>query len=542
MNVLRKFFKYYLALLFLTFIFYICNFYNYTPEAHNSNNINVEELFNSGYQSIDYIFTSKEVNNANITDTTISIRSENFDDDFFDNVVNLKSINGYTVNYYDGALVIEGLIPDFLYDSLLIEAELNNGYNYIFQIKNFKTYKAQNTIDQFIIKTLQYTLKRSILPMDFYLWQHKILNKEITPVEFIVRILQDPRLIRDFTSVEKIIDKMYSSIFLNRISQEELSFYISKFNEFKYNYYMSNYEVFKLIFEDMIKCEEFENRIKNLNLHEINGPVTTRYSEVYSSFNKDYTLNYDNNGMLYVMDYNELNKSEVNETTAKIFLNDGFKNKLNSWNVKEISIPNASVKFQDGKIVIEGLEPNTVYKNFIIKYINQGLEKKIFVERIKTTTVNNDTFSISNEIDLKYNFVDDFNISTDEFIKEFYKEFYKIDMYDMNNYCFKILFVSGVNGFVKLMNLVEKFDFGIKEEILVSEIYNTLFNRMPNEFTLNYWVKNFQQLKKDYGYCNSVKSITSEMIESDEFKIILNNCILRNLIILNNRPKRLHNM
>lgn len=541
MNILKNFLSYCICL-FLVVFFYICNFDNYTPKANKVDTPNIEELIVNGYEYIDYVFTSKEVNDSNITDRSISIRSENFGNEFFDNVINLKSMNGYSVNYYDGVLTVEGLIPDFLYDSLFIEADLNNGDNYIFQIKNFKTHKAQNPIDRFIIQTLQHTLKRSISPLDFYLWQHKILNKEVTPVEFIIRIIQDPRLIQELTSPEKFINKIYNSIFLDKISEEELSFYMTKFNEFKENYFMSNYEAYNMILEHMIKSEEFVNRIKELNLQEIESPLTTRYAEVYSDFNKDGKLNFNSTGKFYVMDYNELNRTEVSETTAKIFLNEGFKNKLNYYNVVNVDIPDASVKFYDGKILIEGLEPNTEYRNFTITYLDYGVEKKIFVEKIKTIGFNYDIFPNPQKIDLKYDFLDDFKVSSDDFIKEFYSEFYKINIDENYNDHFKVLFVTGIDKFVKLMNLMNEYDFGFEDEVLISKIYDILFNRLPNQFVLNYWIKNFQQLKIEYGYVNSVKTIVNEMIESYEFKSEFNNAILRNFIILNNRSKKLHNV
>ena len=67
------------------------------------------------------------------------------------------------------------------------------------------------------------------------------------------------------------------------------------------------------------------------------------------------------------------------------FLNEGFSDVLNSNSKIFVDIENATVKCKNGKIVIEGLQPDTVYKNFKIDYTNRGYEKTIFVERIKTT-------------------------------------------------------------------------------------------------------------------------------------------------------------
>ena len=95
------------------------------------------------------------------------------------------------MNYENGELTVSGLIPDFIYNSLYIEAESFNNENYVLEIKNFKTAKSQDLIKQFVTQTLQYTrIKKSILPIDFYMWEHKILTKEVTPEEFILRVLR----------------------------------------------------------------------------------------------------------------------------------------------------------------------------------------------------------------------------------------------------------------------------------------------------------------------------------------------------------------
>src|SRR5699024_4882992 len=109
---------------------------------------------------------------------------------------------------------------------------------------------------------------------------------------------------------------------------------------------------------------------------------------------------------LYVMDYNELNRTKMNETGAVLFLNEGFRDVLNSKSKIFVDIENATVKYKDGKIIIEGLQPNTVYRNFKIVYTNRGLEKIIFVERIKTTRTKEQKLLKSNKVDRKFNVLD----------------------------------------------------------------------------------------------------------------------------------------
>lgn len=521
---------------FVVILFYICtfDFNNFVQKTSAFESSGVESLLKND-EYVDYVFTAKEINSANITDTSITIKSEYFDSEFLENAVSFNSLSGYTITYENGELKIFGLIPDFLYDSLFVNAMSSDGEKYVLQIKNFKTLKPQNQVDQFIIQTLQHSLKKFIRPIDFYLWQHKILKKEVTPEEFVYKIIQHPKFAsEEFVSSEEFIDKMYYAVFLNKAPKEKLASYVSKFHDYKQRFYIRDYDAYRIILGEMLKAEEFKYRIDDLNLEESSVPTFTRYEEVYSDFKKDKKQNVNFKDRFYVMDYDELNMTEVSQTSAKIFLNEGFNDKLNFKNVLRVDIPNAFVDFVDGKIFIGGLEPNTVYENFTITYLCDGIEKKIFVKSLKTMRESNDKSFEENRFDVKYNFLEDFEISCDEFVREFYKDLGE----DCVDY-FKMLFVTNVEKFKNFLIAIDKFDFGINDEILIVKIYDIVFNRVPDEYGLNYWLNKFRDYQKGNTRFGTIQIVINEMMQSDEFKTIFNDAILKKFEILNNKPKRL---
>lgn len=529
---------FYFVFLFILCSFYICN--GFYVNAQVTQEINIGYFKNKENEYVDYLFTTKEVSSSKITDSSITITSENFDKDFLENAEILKNAFGYGVNYENGELTVSGLIPDFLYNSLYIEAESFDNEKYILQIKNFKTAKSQDLIKQFVTKTLQYTIKKSILPIDFYMWEHKILTKEVTPEEFIFRVLQHPKILYDTDTPEKFIEKAYSAIFLDNISKDELIKWLNKFNEYKQKYFIKDEEVYNLIIEEMIQSEDFKNRIELLNIDELEIPLSTRYSTFYENIKFDYKIDNEIKN-LYVMDYNELNRTKMNETSAILFLNEGFSDVPDSDSKIFVDIENAIAKYKNGKIVIEGLHPNTVYKNFKIVYTNKGCEKTIFVERVKTTKTKEQKLLKSNKVDRKFNVLDNFGYSIDDFLKIFYEKKYGLEIKEDELDCLKLLFVVDRIKLEKFLNLVCKSDFNIDNKILISKLYDVIFNRVPDIEGLKYWLEKFEIYKGFMVNSNEIlKKIILNMMDSNEFKDRFNDAVLKNIIEFNNRDKKLH--
>ena len=241
------------------------------------------------------------------------------------------------------------------------------------------------------------------------------------------------------------------------------------------------------------------------------------------------------------MDYNELNRTKMNETGAVLFLNEGFRDVLNSNSKIFVDIENATAKYKNGKIIIEGLAPNTVYRNFKIVYTNRGLEKIIFVQWIKTTRTKEQKLLKSNKVDRKFNVLDNFGYSIDDFLKIFYEKKYGLEIKEDELDCLKLLFVVDRVKLEKFLNLVYNSDFNIDNKILISKLYDVIFNRAADIEGLKYWVEKFEIYE---GFMSNsyeiVKKIILEMMDSDEFKNRFNDAVLKNIIEFNNRDKKLH--
>lgn len=523
--------------------FFIGCLYRSEPLVNAKININdIEILHNNQNNESDYVFTTREINSAKITDTSINIYSDNLNKEFLENAKSITSNYGYDVSYENGELTIKGLIPDFFYNSLRINSESNDGENYILEINNFKTAKSQDPIKQFVTQTLQYTLKKYISPIDFYLWEHKILTKEVTPEEFVLRSLQDPKILYNINTNEEFLEKMYSAIFLSSLSKEETISWMNKFEAYKQKYFLKDDEVYNLLAAEMVQSEDFLSRINGLNIENREIPESTRYMEVFKDLKHDYKYN-KNNDLLYVMDYDELNRTDMGENTAVLFLNEGFNDKLNANSKITVDIDNATAKYKNGRIIIEGLEPNTLYKNFTVNYFLDGVEKRIFVQNIKTVKGDDIKYSNLNVVNREFDFLDSFGYSMDEFLKDFYKKKYNVEIDEDEINYYKILFIVDKVKFEKYLNLVYKSDFDIKDTVLISKLYDIIFNRVPDEEGLNFWVNklyNYKSLMGNSG--DAIKKVIVELSDSEEFKNRFNSFIIQNIVKTNNQEKKQQNV
>ena len=78
---------------YIVFLFMLCSSYifnGFSVNAQVQQEINQEYLRHKEGKHVDYLFTTKEVSLSKITDSSITITSENFDKDFLENAKSLK--------------------------------------------------------------------------------------------------------------------------------------------------------------------------------------------------------------------------------------------------------------------------------------------------------------------------------------------------------------------------------------------------------------------------------------------------------------------
>ncbi len=502
--------------------------------AINSYNAKTVSFRNYVESCIDYSFTSHEINSSKITDSSIRITSEHLNKEFLNSADCIINNKNYKVEYDNGDIVVSNLIPDFFYDSVFIEA-FRGKDRYVIEIKNFKTTKSNDPLKQFISKRLQYTLRSSVKYIDYHIWEHKILMREITPEEFILDILQDPYVLYNVNSIDETIGRIFSAVFAQYITAEELEHWKSIHYQYKTNYYLKDNDAYMRIVKNMMDTEDFRTILSDLKMDEREIPEVTTYME-FSDNKMDFRYGNQHEDF-YVMDYYELNRSKGSTDSVELFLSDEFKNYPNSYTKFYISIDNAEVVYKNGKFYIENLEPSTIYEDVVIKYTLNGKTKTIFIDKIKTRKTIYYLGSY-NVVNLKYMMLDDLNYSMDEFIKIYYKERFNIDVLEDELDDLKILFVSNKHKFSNFKSYIESQGDNVETTWVINNIYDVIFDRYPDDSGIEFWSSEFDNLKGILGVKESIKKIFIDISNSDEFYSRFNEQVMIELIKENNINKR----
>lgn len=483
---------------------------------------------------IDYSFTFHEINSSKITDSSIRITSEYLDKEFLstsDCIVNNKN---YKVVYDNGDIVVSNLIPDFFYDSIFVEA-FRGKEKYVIEIKNFKTAKSSDPLKQFISKRLQYTLRSSVKYIDYHMWEHKILMREITPEEFIYNILQDPYVLYNVNSIDDAIGRIFSAVFAQYITTEELEYWKNVHHQYKVDYHLKDNDAYIQVVKNMMDTEDFRTILSDLKMHEREIPEITSYME-FSDNKTDFRYGNQHEDF-YVMDYYELNRSKSDTDSLELFLSDEFKNYPNPHTKFYISIDNAQVVYRNGKFYIENLEPSTIYEDVVIKYTLNGRTKTIFIDKIKTKKIMySDPYNI---VDLKYMMLDDLNYSMDEFIKVYYKERFNIDVLENELDDLKILFASNKHKLSNFKSYIESQGDNVETTWVINNIYDIIFDRYPDDSGIKFWSSEFNNLRGVLGVKESIKKIFIGISNSGEFYSRFNEQAITEIIKENNINKRL---
>ena len=383
---------------------------------------------------------------------------------------------------------------------------------------------------------MQYTLKKYISPMEFYMWEHKILSKEVTPEEFILRILNHPKISEEIKSPGEFINRAYFSLFLSQPREEEVEVWLNKFNKYKEQYFLADENAYLMLIEEMMKVDEFVLRIENLNLDSIEYPVNTRYFEVYENLISDNVIENKISDRFYVLNYDELNKIKVTETTATIFLNETINSTISRNTKFSTDIDGAIVKYLDKKIIIESLKSNTIYEKFCIFYD----DKTIFVNYLKIMRGNEQKNSNPSKSVRSYDILNEIGYSMDEFLRTIYKDT-SSEIGDDNLIYLRVFFVLGDEKFSEFVKFIYSYaSLQIKNLVLVDKMYNFIFNRISDEYGLKFWANEFEKYLKEYSdFRISIRKVIEGMTDSYEFRNRFNNSILNSIIRANDKNKKL---
>ena len=203
-----------------------------------------------------------------------------------------------------------------------------------------------------------------------------------------------------------------------------------------------------------------------------------------------------------------IQKSNIEDTSVKVYLNENIQNYAKNGKNFKTNLEGVSVKFVDGKFLVEGLIPGKDYSGLKVYFeIQNG--RKVVVSIPKFTTLEETT---------------DLN----EFIKDVYFNALNRNPDEVGFWYWVDKLSSkeiSVDKFVKnLLNENEFIRIRPTTKSKIEGLYKVIVNRTSDKEGLEFWVSMYESLLKN-GYSEefAVKIVADRMINEDEFKNLVKN-------------------
>lgn len=203
-----------------------------------------------------------------------------------------------------------------------------------------------------------------------------------------------------------------------------------------------------------------------------------------------------------------MQKSNIEDTSVKVYLNENIQNYAKNGKNFKTNLEGVSVKFVDGKFLVEGLIPGKDYSGLKVYFeIQNG--RKVVVSIPKFTTLEETT---------------DLN----EFIKDVYFNALNRNPDEVGFWYWVDKLSSkeiSVDKFVKnLLNENEFIKLRPSTKSKIEGLYKVIVNRTSDKEGLEFWVSMYESLIKN-GYSEefAVKIVADRMINEDEFKNLVKN-------------------
>lgn len=203
-----------------------------------------------------------------------------------------------------------------------------------------------------------------------------------------------------------------------------------------------------------------------------------------------------------------MQKSNIEDTSVKVYLNENIQNYAKNGKNFKTNLEGVSVKFVDGKFLVDNLIPGKDYSSLKIYFeIQNG--RKVVVSIPKFTTLEETT---------------DLN----EFIKDVYFNALNRNPDEVGFWYWVDKLSSkeiSVDKFVKnLLNEDEFIRIRPTTKSKIEGLYKVIVNRTSDKEGLEFWVSMYESLLKN-GYSEefAVKIVADRMINEDEFKNLVKN-------------------
>lgn len=203
-----------------------------------------------------------------------------------------------------------------------------------------------------------------------------------------------------------------------------------------------------------------------------------------------------------------MQKSNIEDTSVKVYLNENIQNYAKNGKNFKTNLEGISVKFVDGKFLVDNLIPGKDYSSLKIYFeIQNG--RKVVVSIPKFTTLEETT---------------DLN----EFIKDVYFNALNRNPDEVGFWYWVDKLSSkeiSVDKFVKnLLNEDEFIKLRPSTKSKIEGLYKVIVNRTSDKEGLEFWVSMYESLLEN-GYSEefAVKIVADRMINEDEFKNLVKN-------------------
>ena len=408
-----------------------------------------------------------------------------------------------------------GLDNNLLISSLLASAKLTDEFG--------KTLKTQVSVKQSALnnQTIEVTINPSsqlISGMTYNLEINTGSETFMTSFIYGSNRTQDPNLLMTFANSSTFTLKNLSNLpgYSNYKFNLQIYDYYNK-NDVLYENYPQTYngEVFKSdsITRNLLNGKTFSDgytygvRITNSTTGEtFEKTFVFRLSETNNSFNSSQTL---------------IPSSSINYSNESVSFSYSLPQNKSITNVS-CNVYNIKTSYRDGRIYLEDLIPNKLYKNlYLTLTFSDRTTQNIRLENFKSRASNTE---LKNYLSKVYSTVLTPINETDE---------YKIRYADENGfkYWYDLLYNQRITGSEFIFRIIDENEFNYvhqSTENKIRALYPILVNRNGDLNGVNYWVEEFKSLSQNLNSENlALKTIMYQMLSENEPQQLFKNLGIR---------------
>lgn len=159
-------------------------------------------------------------------------------------------------------IVINGLIPDHVYNDVIINFKDDIGRKYEFKIDNVITSQATTPNNKFVFKAYENGLGRKPDHEGFKYWYNRLYNKNITAVAFVNEMINSVEFNTIYETNDKKISALYRIVVGREPDEQGFNYWLSEFSNMINNMKISPMDALINIANIVMKEDEFVRLIE----------------------------------------------------------------------------------------------------------------------------------------------------------------------------------------------------------------------------------------------------------------------------------------